>query len=125
MWAVEEISLVDLDPRELAPLPTQLVPKPGEFLFLDEERGSRREPLGVGHDAVALDAAAVRFHGLVSCKFFHGLAAATCRWFVVPEWTSGAGGASSSFVTGLSPSESPPCSLRRPPSNSGGPEPAR
>ena len=37
--------LVDLLPRQLAPLPAQLVPEPGELLFLGQERDALGDPL--------------------------------------------------------------------------------
>ena len=42
---VEDILLLDLDPRQLAPSGAELVAQPGEFLLLDEQCLARGKPL--------------------------------------------------------------------------------
>src|SRR5207248_1513994 len=47
--AIEDVQLVDLLPRQLAPLPAQRITLMCEFFLLRQERRSRREPLVVRH----------------------------------------------------------------------------
>src|SRR5439155_19083128 len=42
---VEDITLLDLDPGQCPPLGAQPVAQPGEFLFLAQKLGTRRQPL--------------------------------------------------------------------------------
>src|SRR6266851_3309753 len=52
---IEDVLLVDFDPGELAPLPAQVIPKPGEFLFLRQEFRSLGKPFVAGHNRMILD----------------------------------------------------------------------
>jgi hypothetical protein len=52
---IEDVLLINLLPREFAPLPVQFVPLPREFLFLRQERCSRGEPLLVRNYRVGFD----------------------------------------------------------------------
>src|SRR2546426_6668407 len=51
---VEHIRFFDLDPGQVAPLGTQLIAQPGEFLLLDQELLARGEPLVSRYDSVVL-----------------------------------------------------------------------
>src|SRR5690349_7476092 len=52
---VERVGLVDLDPRQRAPLGAQAVAQSRHLLFLGEERGAGLEPFVAGYDAMFHD----------------------------------------------------------------------
>jgi len=52
VWAVEYIGLVDLDPRQRAPVRAQAVALPGKLLLLDEMLPMLGQPLIPRHDSV-------------------------------------------------------------------------
>ena len=56
---IEQVILLDLDPRQRAPLGAQLIAQPREFFFLDQVLPARCEPLILGYDSVVL-------HGSIS-----------------------------------------------------------
>src|SRR5262245_1335611 len=59
--ALEDVRLVDPFPRQLPPLPAELVAEPGELLLLGEEGNARGDPLLVRDDGVIHDAHAFSF----------------------------------------------------------------
>jgi hypothetical protein len=44
---VERVGLVEPDPGQLAPQPADLVAGVGQFLFADQQRLARRDPIGL------------------------------------------------------------------------------
>src|SRR5262249_3956767 len=50
--SVEHVSLLDLHPRQLAPLGAQAIAQPGEFLLPAQMLLAGNEPLVSGHDAM-------------------------------------------------------------------------
>src|SRR5439155_20664317 len=68
LGAVEHVILLDLEPRQLTPLPTELITQPGELLFLCEMRLARLEPFLSGHDLVARHQLLDGLHRFVSFR---------------------------------------------------------
>src|ERR1700704_2886193 len=56
--SIKTVVFADGLPRKLATLLVELIAKAGEFLFLGEERGSRREPVVMRYDWMVLYVAA-------------------------------------------------------------------